>query len=79
MQVLIDSIVNSVERVKKELVELIKSKSSYLDVRTIEPSMLVFEERVLLNCFHCHRYKVSWTCPPNIPCIDYRKLILEYE
>jgi len=79
VQVLIDNIANSIERIKKESVELIKSKSPYLDVKAIEPSNLVFEERVLLNCFHCHRYRVNWTCPPKIPDIDYRKLILEYD
>ena len=64
---------------KKKLIELIKSKSPYLDAMTIDSSNLVFEERVHLNCFHCHRYKVNWTCPPRIPDIDYRKAILEYD
>ncbi len=63
----------------KELIELIKSRSSYLDAQTIDTSRLVFEERVLLNCFHCRRYSVNWTCPPKIPDIDYRKLIEAYD
>ncbi len=65
--------------IKQKLIELIKSKSPYLDARPIEHSELVFEERVLLNCFHCLRFRVNWTCPPNIPDIDYRKVISEYE
>ena len=64
---------------KKRIIELIKNKSAYLDAKSIEPSGLVFEERVLLNCFHCQRYNVNWTCPPKIPGVDYRKLILEYD
>lgn len=79
MQVLVDIIADGVERIKKESIELIKSRSPYLDAETIESSKLVFEERVLLNCFHCSRYKVNWTCPPKIPDIDYRKLICEYD
>jgi predicted metal-binding protein len=67
------------QRIKKRLIALIKSKSPYLDAKTIDCSGLFFEERVLLNCFHCIRYNVNWTCPPNIPDIDYRKLILEYD
>ena len=63
----------------KKLIELIKSKSPYLDAQTVDCSRLVFEERVLLNCFHCRRYNVNWTCPPRIPGIDYHKLILEYD
>ena len=64
---------------KKRLIELIKSASPYLGAEMIELSEIVFEERVLLNCFHCQRYNVNWTCPPKIPGVDYRKLILEYD
>jgi predicted metal-binding protein len=66
-------------RLRKKLIELVKAKSEYLDVVPIGTADLVFEERVLLNCFHCQRYKVNWTCPPHIPDLDYRKLICEYE
>lgn len=62
---------------KEELIELIKSKSPYLDAQTIDYSELVFEERVLLKCFYCVRYGVNWTCPPKLPDRDYRKLISE--
>ena len=79
MQVLTNVMTNDVGRMKKELARCIASKSPYLNVRTIESSDLVFEERVLLNCFHCQRYKVNWTCPPKIPSVDYKKLILEYD
>jgi len=40
---------------------------------------LVFEERVLLNCFYCPKYNVNWTCPPKIPNFDYKKIFSEYE
>ena len=35
---------------------------------------LVFEERVLLNCFYCPKYNVNRTCPPKIPNFDYKKI-----
>ena len=62
-----------------KLVELIRSKSPCLDAKSIDGSEFVFEERVLLNCFHCLRYDVKWTCPPRIPNLDYRKMIAEYD
>ena len=64
---------------ERKLVELIQSQSEFLGSEMIEPSMLVFEERVRLQCFHCSKYGVNWTCPPKIPDIDYRQLILEYD
>lgn len=62
---------------KDKLIELIKSKSSYLDAEMIDYSELVFEERVLLKCFHCARYGVNWTCPPKLPDKNYQKIISE--
>lgn len=67
------------DRLKKKLIELIKSKSPYLDATEMDCTKLVFEERVLLNCFHCARRGVNWTCPPNIPDVDYGKLLSEYD
>jgi predicted metal-binding protein len=64
---------------KDKLIELIKSKSPYLDAETIDYSELVFEERVLLKCFHCSRYGVNWTCPPKLPDNNYQKIISECE
>ena len=64
---------------EKRLEELIRSKSPYLAVKKIEHSNLIFEERVLLQCRHCSKHKVVWTCPPNLPDIDFRKLFSEYD
>ena len=63
----------------EKLIKLIKSKSPYLDVKSIDFTEIVFEERVKLNCFQCKRHNVNWTCPPKIPEIDYKKLIKEYD
>lgn len=45
----------------------------------IDPGELVFEESVKMNCFYCGKYNNNWRCPPNLPAIDYRKLMGEYE
>lgn len=45
----------------------------------IEPSELVFEENVKMNCFYCGKYNNNWRCPPNLPDIDYPKMMSEYD
>lgn len=40
---------------------------------------LVFEQRVLFNCFYCGRYGNNWKCPPNLPSVDYSTLFSEYK
>jgi len=60
------------------LVSLIRSESPSLNVTPLAYDQLVFEERVQLACFHCHKYGVSWTCPPRIPSVDYRAVLAEY-
>jgi predicted metal-binding protein len=62
--------------VKHRILELIKSVDMQ-DAQSITCEQIVFEERVLLKCFSCQRYNVSWMCPPRIPTIDYRKIISE--
>lgn len=44
----------------------------------IDPSTLIFEERIKMNCFYCGRYNVSWKCPPKVPNIDYEKMLSEF-
>jgi len=63
----------------EKMIELVRSQSPFMNAKAIDVSKLVFEERVRLNCFHCSRYNVNWTCPPNIPERDYQKLIQEYD
>lgn len=45
----------------------------------IEPKELVFEENVKMNCFYCGKYNNNWRCPPNLPDIDYVKMMDEYD
>jgi len=65
--------------IREEIQSLIRSSSPFLDVRKIEGGDIVFEERVLLQCFHCEKYGINWTCPPKIPNVNYRNLLLEYD
>lgn len=46
--------------------------------KIIDSSKLVFEERVKMNCFYCGKYNLGWRCPPQIPEIDFKKMIEEY-
>ncbi|MBD5537233.1 MAG: DUF2284 domain-containing protein [Lachnospiraceae bacterium] len=39
---------------------------------------IVFEERTIMNCFYCGRYGQNWKCPPNLPRIDYQKMLGEF-
>lgn len=45
----------------------------------IEPRKLIFEENVRMNCFYCGKYNNNWRCPPNLPDLDYKKMMREYE
>lgn len=45
----------------------------------IAPEELVFEEAVKMNCFYCGRYNNNWRCPPNLPKIDYKKMMGEFK
>jgi len=63
----------------EKLIGIVKGISSDLKTKIITGDDIVFEERVLLNCFYCPRYNINWTCPPKIPNLDYKKIFSEYE
>lgn len=45
----------------------------------IRPVDLVFEECVKMNCFYCGKYNNNWKCPPNLPPVDFFKMMREYD
>lgn len=45
----------------------------------INPSKLIFEERVKMNCFYCGKYNHGWKCPPRIPEIDFVRMMEEFD
>lgn len=63
----------------EEMLSFIREKFPLIEGKRISPDKLIFEERVKMNCFYCGRYNVSWRCPPKLPEIDYKKMLLEYE
>lgn len=44
----------------------------------MNPTDVVFEENVKMNCFYCSKYDTNWRCPPRIPNIDYKKMFAEF-
>ena len=61
-----------------ELQDILKAHY-LLEAVEIRGEDLVFEERVRLKCFQCSNYRKKWTCPGNLPQLDFRKIISEYE
>ena len=47
--------------------------------KLITPSDLVFEENVKMNCYYCGKYGNNWRCPPNLPDVDFKRMVLEYD
>ena len=45
----------------------------------MDPKTLVFEEAVKQNCYYCGRYGQNWRCPPNLPDVDYPKMMKEFD
>lgn len=62
-----------------ELQDFLKKLDPTLESIEISTDEIIFEERVRLACFNCGRYGVNHTCPPQIPDLDYQKVISEYE
>lgn len=64
----------------EEILEVIQKKYPYIQGMMIEPSDLVFEERVRMSCFNCGKYNSNWKCPGNMPKdIDYKKMVNEFD
>lgn len=64
---------------KTKLMEELHSINSSAQGIFIDPKELVFEECILMNCFYCGRYGNNWRCPPNLPDIDFKKMMTEYD
>ena len=45
----------------------------------MKPTDLIFEEAVKQNCYYCGRYGQNWRCPPNLPNVDYPKMMGEFD
>ncbi|CEN25986.1 DUF2284 domain-containing protein [Paraclostridium sordellii] len=65
-------------KIEELILDHVKKKSPYLDIKTVNIKNITFEERVRLQCFHCEKYNQKWTCPPHIDTINFKKVFSEY-
>ena len=64
---------------KDELLDYLLTVNGDAKGILIDPGKLIFEENVKMNCFYCGKYNNNWKCPPNLPNIDYRHMMEEYD
>ena len=64
---------------RDELIKFLQESNRDATGVFIEPEELVFEENVKMNCFYCGKYGNNWRCPPNLPDLDYKKMMREYD
>ena len=64
---------------KEDLVSFLKSKNNMAYGIIINPEDLVFKENVRMNCYYCGKYNNNWRCPPNLPDINFEKMVKEYD
>lgn len=65
--------------IEDSLNNAVTRKSKYLFFCKVKIHPFKIKNKVMLKCFHCRNYKNKWTCPPNIPQINYKDLFNEYE
>lgn len=64
---------------RPELLEYLRQCNPNAQGVFIDPKELVFEEVVKQNCYYCGRYGQNWRCPPNLPNVDYPKMMGEFD
>lgn len=64
---------------REQLLAFLKESNAMAQGVFIDPRDLVFEENVKMNCFYCGKYNNNWRCPPNLPDIDYQKMMQEFD
>ncbi|MDD4699570.1 MAG: DUF2284 domain-containing protein [Oscillospiraceae bacterium] len=64
---------------QKELMRYLKKINPMAEGVFIDPKELVFEENVMMNCFYCGKYGNNWRCPPNLPNVNFPKMMAEFE
>ena len=64
---------------RQELLQYLSETNSNAVGVFMDPRELVFEETVKQNCYYCGRYGRNWRCPPNLPNVDYPKMMGEFD
>lgn len=62
-----------------EILHYIRKSFPLIQAKKISVDSLIFEERIKMNCFYCGKYSASWKCPPRLPRLDYKKMLMEYD
>lgn len=62
-----------------DIINVVKKEYANIQIVEIDKNDIVFEESVKMNCFYCAKYNNNFKCPPNIPQINFVKMISEYE
>lgn len=70
----INNIFSALDKLKDEAIAL-GATGTY----PIDPQEIVFDPKVKLFCYKCANYGRKCTCPPRIPQIDYRQMVLSYK
>lgn len=61
------------------MLEYVNKQGYNIKGKMTQAQDIIFEERVKMNCFYCGKYNKAWRCPPRLPDIDMKKMLLEYE
>lgn len=64
---------------RESLLAILKEKNRMAEGIFIDPSDLIFEENVKMNCYYCGKYNNNWRCPPNLPDVNFPKMMSEYD
>ena len=64
---------------QEQLLAFLKEKNEAAEGIFIDPKDLIFEESVKMNCYYCGKYNNNWRCPPNLPEVDFQKMMCEYD
>ena len=64
---------------KEKIIDVLCSLDERAQGIIINPSELIFEENVKMNCYYCGKYNVSWRCPPKLPDVNFEKMMSEFE
>ncbi|WP_262415042.1 DUF2284 domain-containing protein [Clostridium butyricum] len=70
-----------VKTLLKHMINMARDKYDNIEINGffIDKKDIIFEEKVKMNCFYCGKYNNNWKCPPNIPDLNYKKMIDEFE
>lgn len=67
------------KEMRQELLAYLRQCNPNADGVLMDPKDLIFEEVVKQNCYYCGRYGTNWRCPPNLPNVDYPKMMAEFD